>query len=235
MAGPLGVEIKTCLLCQAEGEAAEVTRLAVERQIRRNANQADIDKRLVNAMIAPRFADKTLDNYDASTVGQRKAISAARWLVDNLDSGTPGLILLGNNGTGKNHIASAIVREAVAKHNKTALITEVRKLDRSIKEAWRKDGLESEALKLFSLPDLLVIDEVGLQRGSETELLHLAEVINDRYGAMKPTVLIANLQWAEFKPMIGERAADRFREGGKVVVFDWQSYRGKVKSGEATK
>lgn len=224
----MDMEIRSCIACQTEREASEVERIEIERRIKNMAIQAEIAKRMGNAMIAPRFVGKTLDNYEASTDGQRKAVAAARWLLSNLDSGTPGLILLGNNGTGKNHLASAIVREAVTQHGKTALITEVRKIDRAIKEAWRKDGLESEALKQFSRPDLLVIDEVGLQRGSETELLHLAEIINDRYGAMKPTVLLANLQWAEMITLIGERAADRFREGGRLVVCDWASYRGKT-------
>ena len=151
----------------------------------------------------------------------------ARQFLGNINSGTPGLIFLGSNGTGKNHLSIAIVREAIEKCGKTALITKVRKLDRAIKEAWRNDGYESAAIKKFIEPYILVIDEVGLQRGSETEMLHLAEVIDERYEAMKPTILCGNLTLAELTGIIGDRAIDRFREGGHIVLFNWESYRKK--------
>lgn len=225
MKTPFDGEIKTCSYCQGREEKVEEKRIIREREEQVKSLQVEINRRLENAMIAPRFAQKTLEGFEISSVKQKKAVEAAQWLLNNLDSGSPGLIFLGNNGTGKNHLASAIVREAITKYKKTALITKVRKLDRAIKETWKKDGLESEAIKLFSQPDLLVIDEIGLQRGSETELLHLAEIIDDRYEAMKPTILCGNVTLAELKEIIGDRAIDRFREGGKVVIFDWQSYR----------
>lgn len=222
---PFGGGIAVCLACQQAQENAEQSRARAEATLKVAWMQAKINRRLENAMIAPRFAGKTLDSYEITIDGQRRAVADARWLLDNLDSGTPGLILIGGNGTGKNHLASAVVHEAVTKHGKTALITKVRKLDRAIKEAWKADGKESEALKLFSQPDLLVIDEVGLQRGSETELLHLAEIIDDRYEAMRPTILLGNVTLVELKGLIGERAVDRYRERGRVVVCGWKSYR----------
>lgn len=214
-------EVKECAAIMPEMEA-RAERLAVSQEAERRQR---IRARLEKAMIAPRFADKTLDNFETLNDGQREAVRAARWLLDNLDSGTPGLIFLGSNGTGKNHLSSAIVREAIEKHGKTALITKVRKLDRAIKEAWRKDGLESEVIRSFIEPHILVIDEIGLQRGSETEMLHLTEVIDDRYEAMKPTILCGNLTLKEFNGIIGDRAVDRFKEGGRIVAFTWESYR----------
>jgi DNA replication protein DnaC len=178
-------------------------------------------------MIMPRFADKTFDNFTIETPAMQEALDAARWLVDNPDSGTPGAIFIGGNGTGKNHLACAVAREMVLKHGKTALITKIWKLDLAIKESWRKDGFESEAIKSFVAPDFLVIDEIGLQRGSETELINLSRVIDERYEAMTPTILIGNTTWVEMKGFIGERAADRFREGGKLVHFTWPSWRGR--------
>ena len=42
-----------------------------------------------------------------------------------------------------------------------------------------------------------------------------------------PTLLIGNLDLAEMSDLLGERIIDRYREGGKVLVFDWESHRGK--------
>ena len=45
----------------------------------------------------------------------------------------------------------------------------------------------------FIRPDLLILDEVGVQFGSETEKMILFEIINGRYEQLKPTIVISNL------------------------------------------
>ncbi|EIG27035.1 hypothetical protein HMPREF1054_2009, partial [Haemophilus paraphrohaemolyticus HK411] len=50
--------------------------------------------------------------------------------------------------------------------------------------------------------------------------------INERYEAMKPTILISNLSQQELGAYVGERIVDRMREGGgAMIAFDWESYR----------
>jgi DNA replication protein DnaC len=73
---------------------------------------------------------------------------------------------------------------------------------------------------------LLVIDEIGVQFGSQAEKTIFAELINRRYSALKPTVLIGNLTIKELSEAIGERVLDRFRDGGHTVTFTWPSQRG---------
>lgn len=98
----------------------------------------------------------------------------------------------------------------------------------AIKESWRSsDKTETQVMRHFMEPDLLVVDEVGVQFGTETERMFLTEIINDRYNYMKPTILIGNLTLDEMKLAIGERALERFKEGGKVVAFNWSSHRGR--------
>ncbi len=43
---------------------------------------------------------------------------------------------------------------------------------------------------------------------------------------MVPTIVISNGTPETFAAYIGERAVDRLREGGKVILFDWDSHRG---------
>ena len=189
--------------------------------------QRAINLHLRNAMLAPRFKDKTFDNYIAESASQKKAIETAKWFLDNMAEST-GLILMGNPGTGKNHLTSAIITEAIEKHNKTALFTETLKIIRAIKESWRRDGeTESKVIESFITPDILAIDEIGVQFGSETERMYLTEIINDRYNHQKPTILMGNVDVDILSEIIGERPLDRFREGGKLIVFDWESHRAK--------
>ena len=46
-----------------------------------------------------------------------------------------------------------------------------------------------------------------------------------RYREMRPTILMTNLDKAEFKNAIGERVYDRLTEVGRWVKFDWESFR----------
>ncbi len=74
--------------------------------------------------------------------------------------------------------------------------------------------------------DLLIIDEVGSQFGSDTEKLFIFEIIDGRYQEMKPTILISNLDINGIKESIGERCVDRLREGGgSMIAFNWESSR----------
>lgn len=210
-----------CSMCQKEDMEEQE-----KRKIRDIQNH--INTRLSNAMIAPRFKEKTFENYNPENDGQKKAIEVCNWFIEHWNRSV-GLILIGGPGTGKNHLASALVKKFVAEKDKTALITEAIKIIRTIKESWKvSDKTETQVIKGFIEPDLLVIDELGVQFGSETERMYLTEIINDRYNYMKPTILIGNLSVDEIKKIVGERAFDRFREGGKIVIFDWQSHRAKV-------
>jgi DNA replication protein DnaC len=79
---------------------------------------------------------------------------------------------------------------------------------------------------------VLLIDEIGLQRHTESTLFLLSEVLCERYDALKPTLLISNwpAQGSDKHPglreMLGTRLFDRLTAGqSKVLIFDWPSYR----------
>ena len=77
--------------------------------------------------------------------------------------------------------------------------------------------------------DLLILDEVGVQFGSDTEKLILFDVLNERYEKRRPTLVLSNLSLPDVEQYLGERIFDRLREdGGEAVVFDWESHRGNV-------
>lgn len=207
----------------AKREQEEVDRL---KAVAKEKEQKDLNNRIDNAMVSPRFKLKTFDNYISDNPKQGKYVSELETFCDNLTDGT-GYILLGTTGTGKNHLASACINKVV-NNGGTGLFITVAKLVRSIKDGWRQEGVrEQDIISTFTKPDLLVIDELGVQFESAMEKNILTEVINDRYEYMKPTILIGNLTVDEIKELLGDRVIDRFREGGKVLILDWESYRGK--------
>ena len=97
-----------------------------------------------------------------------------------------------------------------------------------IKSTYNKNSYESESdvIEKYISTELLIIDEVGAQSGSDYEVNTMFRIINSRYERMKPTFLISNLSEEDLSEYIGERTIDRFYENhGAVFVFDWESYR----------
>jgi DNA replication protein DnaC len=174
-----------------------------------------------------------LDAYDAPDEPRRKvkewAMGYAASFPEHRKTGKSA-ILIGRPGTGKTHLACAVAR-AVADRGFSARYTTVSGAIRRIKDSWRKESEESEVTVIndYGGCDLLVLDEVGVQNGSQFESNILFDLLNRRYEHMLPTVLVSNLPIAEVTTLLGERVIDRLREGGgQMLAFGWESHRRKT-------
>ena len=137
------------------------------------------------------------------------------------------MLLLGSPGTGKTHLACAVAAEVIRRHRMSAVYSTVSEAVRRIKDNWTtRERTESEILDLFATPSLLVLDEIGMGWGSDTELLYLFEIINARYQAKRPTVIAGNIAREQVRKCMGDRVADRLNEAGcRTVIFEWDSAR----------
>ena len=183
-----------------------------------------------NSHIPARFVHASFDNYQTTEKSAKaKAICqryATVWNERKAVGG--GLILCGKPGTGKNHLACAIANQIIEQYQDEVKLTTALRIARAVKSTWAKDSDydEEEMILRYCEPDLLIVDEIGVQFGSDAEKIILFEILNERYERMKPTILISNLAQDELGEYVGERIIDRMREGqGAVVNFDWESYR----------
>lgn len=143
------------------------------------------------------------------------------------------LVLRGAPGTGKNHLATAIARELLAR-GYSVLNATAHDVIRRIRDTWghapgEKD--ERAVLRELAAVDLLIIDEAGRHYGARDgrDNIELFQVIDARYRALMPTLVISNLERDAMRAAIGEAAFDRLREGGgQMLHFDWPSYRGRA-------
>ncbi len=185
---------------------------------------------MIAAGITPRFAEATFDSYVAEGEQQRKALAKCRGYAEQFPShfrAGRSLLLTGNVGCGKTHLASAIVRTVVADQCRALIIPagDIVSIARASMAPGSGYTDREVAVHLGGL-DLLVIDEIGAQKGSEYELGLLHSIIDRRYQAVLPTVVISNLSADGLKSYIGDRALDRLRQnGGQQVGFTWESKR----------
>tara|TARA_R110002012_G_scaffold152101_1_gene312037 strand:- start:300 stop:1064 length:765 start_codon:yes stop_codon:yes gene_type:complete len=202
-------------LAAKELEAA--TAIESKRKRRENAR--------INSGISKRNLYKTFDNYICKTEGQSKAKNDCVKFVENFPC-DKSLIMVGGVGTGKTLLASAILDSLVDDYN--CDIIKTIDLVRELKATWSKDSkyTEESLIEYYSNLDLLILDEVGSQFGSDTEKLFIFDIIDGRYQNMKQTILISNLDINGIKDAIGERCVDRLREGGgSMIAFNWESSR----------
>ncbi len=217
-----------CPACAAEIEATE----QAARQLRdKEAEQVAWQRHLGHAGIPDRFMSRSLKSYAAEIEGQRRALAFAEAYADNFDDAlTTGrsAVFIGKPGTGKTHLAIGIGLRIMHRDGRSVLFSTVMRTIRRVRNTWGRNAEESEteAIAVFTKPDLLILDEVGIQYGSEAEQLLIFDIINDRYENHRPTLLLSNLDLAGVRAYLGERVYDRLREdGGEVVVFDWESHR----------
>lgn len=236
MKTPVG--FSDCPVCNAARiKAEDAQRLIDEKtQARRDQFTAAMGR----AAIPARFADRRFETFVPYAAGPASALNRVQAYADDFDTVRRrggGMILCGGVGAGKTHLACAAAHRVMAQ-GYTAYFTSVISAIRSVKETYRRDShiTESAQIGRFIAPDLLILDEVGIQFGSETEKNILFEIINGRYEQIKPTIIISNLAMTPLKEkdaclvdFLTERVVDRLREGGGfAIAFDWPSYRSEV-------
>ncbi|WP_414041295.1 ATP-binding protein [Acidithiobacillus sp. M4-SHS-6] len=185
-----------------------------------------------SAAIPERYIDCGFDNYVVEIPGQQTALDVCRDYADHFEEHARKgscLILCGNSGNGKNHLAAAIANVVLAKGRSVLQVTAYDIIAR-IRQTWRGgigNSTELEVIRRFAEVGLLIIDEVGKTFDTDGERVHLFEVIDHRYRDMKPTIILSNKNVEGVERYLGPAAFDRLCQNGGLLLFDWQSYRRK--------
>lgn len=215
----------------ARQQQAEADQMAAAQRERER-----LESFIERAAVPRRFIGRSFDNFNATTPEQQRALDVARSYAETFSQrfkAGHGLVFSGMPGTGKSHLAAAILQVVLPRH--TGLYVTCMGLIRMVRNTWRRDSAQSEqdVLDMLACVDLLVIDEIGVQYGTDGEQTVLFEVLDQRYQDQVPTILLTNQDKDGFKGYVGERSFDRLTETSRWVAFDWASHRAAARKAQA--
>ena len=132
------------------------------------------------------------------------------------------VVLYGKRGGGKTRMAAELAHMVGGSQYRTAM-----RFFLEVRSTFRKNSERSEMEIIDELTgaDLLILDEIQERGETPFEDRLLTHVIDARYSAVKPTILIANLAKSDLAESLGKSIVDRARENGKSIEFNWHSYR----------
>ena len=206
---------------------------AIEEQIKlllRKEEEETFRDAMKSSGVSERHFERSFDTYVADTKEKKYALDSMKYFAEKVIEGEcKNMILCGSVGTGKTHLCNALIRHLL-EHNvhMNVLIATITQMIRFYRSSWNKDNelSEEEAIGHLSKVKLLVIDELGVQVGSDNELNIIFEIINNRYEKRLPTVIISNLEKSEVVNLLGTRIIDRLKEDGcRVLGMNWESHR----------
>jgi len=96
-----------------------------------------------------------------------------------------------------------------------------------MKSGFNRPDKPSEGEVIDKLVDaaFLVIDEAHVRGESVYEDNKLTHIIDERYDAMRPTMLITNLSNKDFAAQLSPSILSRIEEIGGGIECNWESYR----------
>jgi len=199
--------------------------IACEENTKRTKIEKDVIKykqELINlANIPKRYINKDFDNYQELSEEHKLFKSQ---LEKNYNK-KQNLIIAGNTGTGKTHLAIALLKKLITEHE-LDINTKITKLGYYMKY-YNLSSLKIENSKLFNEVtscNYLIIDEFGTNDSDFKERI-LFEIIDKRYDNYLSTILLTNATVKEFKSKLTDMTYSRIRQNALLLETKHQDYR----------
>ena len=183
-------------------------------------------KKILSAKgVPPRYINCTFSSFHVPPGRSTALASAKRVAVSDLSS--QGIFFTGSNGTGKTHLAVSILRETILHYSDKCRFIKIPPLLFEVKQAFKSNFYDSEDLliKRFLNYDLLILDEIGVEKATPWALQTLYLIIDGRSSNLKKTVFTSNLTLQDIEDNLDARFASRIVEMCKVVKVDGPDYR----------
>ena len=176
--------------------------------------EAQVPERLAQYSNLGDLSNKTFDNLipqgrhpdEESQRRFRAAYEAARKYATEPRG---WLVLTGNSGCGKTHLAAAIANHCIGMHIRTYFIVVPELLDH-LRTTFAPNNEETfdELFEQVRNVPLLILDDLGAQYSSPWALEKLFQLLNHRFNAQLPTVVTTNVAMERLDENLQTRLTD---------------------------
>jgi DNA replication protein DnaC len=176
--------------------------------------------------LSKRMKGYTLGNFrpTVSNAAGRARVKVDGYLEDweeNREAGK-GLYFCGGVGTGKTHLAVAVMNELIRRKRTPSLFVTVPELLDNLRETYNKPGRNlDEWMDAVQNAEFLVLDDLGSERTTEWVRERIFVIVNHRYREALPTVFTSNIGPKDLAEQLGERTASRI-----IAMCDWIALEG---------
>lgn len=186
-----GAVVHPYCICQCQSEARELE-LAKEKQLR--------EQQRIARLKANGLQDASLRQYTfADDAGITPEMQKARSYVEHwpeMKATATGLLLWGSVGTGKSFFAGCIAN-ALLDRGVPVLMTNFSRILNALTGMFSDD--QNKYINSLNHYSLLIIDDLGMERGTEYALEQVFNVIDARLRSNLPLIVTTNLTLHELK------------------------------------
>jgi len=209
----------------AEREGIEKQRVEEERLAAIRERMDHPEKLLRSIGVGKRHESCSFENY--------KGGEKIKEICENFLSNSFDLIFSGGSGTGKTHLASAILRELVKSGKvsgwrSSGIFKSVPELLAEIRATYRNNSGDDEKtlIEEYSDTQYLVLDDFGAEKTTEWSISTLYLIIDRRYRECLPTIITTNLTLDEIAEKFDQRIASRL-SSARIITIKGADYRAK--------
>lgn len=209
--------------CVVEREEAKI------REAQNFAKKREIEKLFSISNLGERFSKSTFESFLDRNGSETVYKVAVKYVKTFKGWNGESLMLWGEPGNGKTHLAAAIVNE-LSKKGYIVVFQSVPELLQRIRSTFNSENKENETQIMRALLecDLLILDDIGAEKTTEWVEEKLFNIIDGRYRKELPTLYTSNLEPKELKKQVGKRSYDRMVETSLTVKNEAASYRREI-------